>query len=168
MKQPWIKITTIVLAVLAVVLTILLLTKRCKCGEQYSSNLPKFVPAGDSGGKWSNSDDQQKCLTAFQNVDMTCQSNPNSDKIACSDFPMFFCNGELRASGDMNYGNCPYGSAVAYSADECSNPRTVRMDGSYLCGGLLDPCVDKEKTGMNCKAPAPPNQWNATNVCHPA
>lgn len=131
-----------------------------------SSKNVKFVPSGSSGGSWPSPDDVGKCQSAFGGVDATCQANPNSDKIACSDYPMVYCDGALQASGDMNFGGCVTG-AVAYNIAECSAPRTVSDNGAYLCGGNVDPCVDKEKTGMNCKAPAPPNPWGATNICYP-
>lgn len=167
MKSPFIKVATIVLAVVAVVLLVVLLIRRR--GEKTNlTNLPRFVPAGDfSGAKWPNPNDVQKCLDAFSQVDMTCQNNPLSDKIACSDYPFFYCNGALRGSGDLDQGNCPYGSPVAYSASECNNPRTTTMNSAYLCGGTLDPCVEKEKTRMDCSARAPPNPWGATNMCNP-
>jgi len=125
-----------------------------------------FVPVGTPGGSWPNPNDKQNCQNAFSQVDMSCQSNPNSDKVACSDYPVVYCDGSLQSSGDLNFGGC-ISNAVAYSSDECISPRTVASNGAYLCGGNLDPCVEKEKTGMNCSSLAPLNIWNATNVCYP-
>ena len=165
MKSAWLKRGTLALAILAVILLILILVRRRRKNKQ---TLPQFVPSGDfNGAQWPNPDDKQKCLSAFNQVDPGCQSNPISDRIACSDYPFFYCNGRLRASGDLDQGNCPYGSPIAYSANECNNPRTTRMDSAYLCGGTLDPCVDKNRSGMNCQAVAPSNPWGATNLCHP-
>lgn len=181
-KSKATKLFIIVLAVATVVLSALILRrvmKRCNC-EQYSPQTrivqtdmmrrmgfnPRtemnatFVPVGNSGGSWPNPDDQQKCLNAFAQVDMSCQSNPNSDTIACSDYPMFYCDGALRPSGDLDKGNCSYGSAIAYSSDDCTNPRTTLTNGSYLCGGNLGPCDVKI-----CKESAPQNPWGATNIC---
>jgi hypothetical protein len=132
-----------------------------------SAIVPTFVPSGDPGGKWANPDDEQSCKAAFAQVDMVCQTNPMSDKIACSDYPMFYCDGQLRSSGDLDGGNCSYGAAVAYSAAECSNPRRASSNGGYLCGGSLDPCVAKAGTGILCTTPAPANPWGATNICYP-
>lgn len=136
--------------------------------KKKKSDNVKFVPASSGMTTWSNPQDMQNCMNAFNdpNFDQNCQANPGADPEGCSDYPAVFCSldgtspATMNSTGDLNFNGCQ--GPMAYGPATCKAP-LAPVQG-YLCGGSLDPCVPKS-SGMNCSQTAPPNPWGATNVC---
>jgi len=147
----------LVIACLGVLLTVLK-----KLAEKKSSNglLPvKFIP----GSKESCSGlDVSKCQAAWDNpsVDMSCQQNPDSDSVNCSDYPLVYCDGGLQPTGDLNWEGCQ--GCMAYSAAQCTSPLSPD-NNSWLCGGTTGHSCNNK--GCNESQNVPLNPWNATGVC---